>query len=445
MFPPQLPTSNKVTQIASDDEEKDLNNGGTSHLHLPNSRKTHMNTATAWHGLDNGTGAAACLLVMDENPHLIEWLAYHYQILPLRHLIIASDKLSLTSPSDVLGRWEELINITKWTDDDFGYKANARARTDLQHRYRQKTFVAQCLRHFKELDEVSWVFIHDVDEYVTFNRAADDDMTKLDEVQKIRQIANDYLCDNVTAPAHVRLTYDRKKRYLEKAKRTDLAEFDMKGLEFLELRRQLPPIDDETATIMGFMEKIREEPHSPFQSKPCHAIPRLVISAKEGPPRELVNAAVPSGHFDLKNLETLRFYRTAEKGSLDWNRFEKTAIDLSRVSKFELPDKIKNIHSPIKACSEPFVDTYYAESVLKIHHYIGTWEAYSTRADPRRTKLKYDAYSSIDDGAVYDTQSWLRAFVSNVGIERAQILLEGVGNWSSTAEVYKRKYAHGGA
>eukprot|EP00970_Alexandrium_tamarense_P016130 scaffold6184_cov62-Alexandrium_tamarense.AAC.1 len=37
----------------------------------------------------NTDGLSACLLVNDENPRLPEWLAYHYQMLPLRSLIVA--------------------------------------------------------------------------------------------------------------------------------------------------------------------------------------------------------------------------------------------------------------------------------------------------------------------------------------------------------------------
>ena len=31
---------------------------------------------------------AACLLMKDDNHHLIEWIAYHYLVLPLRYLVI---------------------------------------------------------------------------------------------------------------------------------------------------------------------------------------------------------------------------------------------------------------------------------------------------------------------------------------------------------------------
>ena len=34
---------------------------------------------------------SACMLVMDDNHRLTEWLAYHYHVLPLRYLVVAVD------------------------------------------------------------------------------------------------------------------------------------------------------------------------------------------------------------------------------------------------------------------------------------------------------------------------------------------------------------------
>lgn len=62
---------------------------------------------------------SACMLIMDGNHFLIEWLAYHYHSANLRHLIIHSDKNSATSPSEVLDRWRDRITIQEWTETDF--------------------------------------------------------------------------------------------------------------------------------------------------------------------------------------------------------------------------------------------------------------------------------------------------------------------------------------
>mmetsp|Transcript_38845 Transcript_38845/g.94042 ORF Transcript_38845/g.94042 Transcript_38845/m.94042 type:complete len:82 (+) Transcript_38845:465-710(+) len=51
---------------------------------------------------------SACLLIMDDNHYLIEWLAYHYQVMPLRRLIVLSDPKSRTTPLPILERWNGL-------------------------------------------------------------------------------------------------------------------------------------------------------------------------------------------------------------------------------------------------------------------------------------------------------------------------------------------------
>lgn len=50
-------------------------------------------------------GLAAFLLVTDESLRLDEWIAYHYHVLPLRHLVVAVDPASVTSPAAILSRW----------------------------------------------------------------------------------------------------------------------------------------------------------------------------------------------------------------------------------------------------------------------------------------------------------------------------------------------------
>jgi hypothetical protein len=72
---------------------------------------------------DDYASISACLLVMDDNHFLIEWLAYHYEVLPLRRLIVARDPRSRMSLSHILRRWKGLINITEWQDDDYFHAA----------------------------------------------------------------------------------------------------------------------------------------------------------------------------------------------------------------------------------------------------------------------------------------------------------------------------------
>lgn len=45
----------------------------------------------------NQDAFAACLMIMDDNRRLIEWIPYHYYVLPLRHLVVFVDGPSTVS------------------------------------------------------------------------------------------------------------------------------------------------------------------------------------------------------------------------------------------------------------------------------------------------------------------------------------------------------------
>lgn len=62
---------------------------------------------------------SACLLTMDDNSRLPEWLSYHYFALNLRYLVVAVDPNSRTSPSAILDRFRSRMKVVEWTDRDF--------------------------------------------------------------------------------------------------------------------------------------------------------------------------------------------------------------------------------------------------------------------------------------------------------------------------------------
>ena len=70
---------------------------------------------------DEEDGFAACLIIMDDNHYLIEWLAYHYTVLPLKRLIVAIDPRSKTSPKAIFDRYRSrgLIDITEWYNETY--------------------------------------------------------------------------------------------------------------------------------------------------------------------------------------------------------------------------------------------------------------------------------------------------------------------------------------
>jgi hypothetical protein len=112
---------------------------------------------------------SACLLIMDDNHRLIEWIAYHYFAMPLKFLVVTVDPRSRTSPVKILDRWRPLMNITLWGDADFDFGVNmtalnetdGQAKTNL-HRKRQALYLQK--------KKQTWTSFHDVDEFLTVDQ-----------------------------------------------------------------------------------------------------------------------------------------------------------------------------------------------------------------------------------------------------------------------------------
>ena len=69
---------------------------------------------------DGNKTFSACLLVMDDNHRLVEWLAYHYHVLPLRYIIVAVDPRSESSPTYLFNQWRRKgMVIVEWEDKTF--------------------------------------------------------------------------------------------------------------------------------------------------------------------------------------------------------------------------------------------------------------------------------------------------------------------------------------
>lgn len=105
---------------------------------------------------------SACLLIRDDNHFLIEWIAYHYHVAKLRHLVITIDPNSLTSPTRILNRWSNLMTIEEWNqshyvphdfESHFVNVSSGLSYRMKQHRARQQLFNLECLKHLKLLNK----------------------------------------------------------------------------------------------------------------------------------------------------------------------------------------------------------------------------------------------------------------------------------------------------
>jgi hypothetical protein len=129
---------------------------------------------------------AGCLFIMDDTIRLLEWLAYHYTVLPLSHLMVAIDPKShkVDRIMEILDAWRDKIDIkaygndTEWLDLpwDYGYSRSIRTpsghlmkwfkekTSDIYiqqvHKRRQNYFCVHCMRYMKERG-MDWTIITD--------------------------------------------------------------------------------------------------------------------------------------------------------------------------------------------------------------------------------------------------------------------------------------------
>lgn len=406
------------------------------------------------HSVDDGM--SACLLVMDDNHFLIEWLAYHYHTLPLRYLVIAVDPRSKTSPEPILRRWNDATNnltIVVWNHDDDYVTADelvqaeehvrryfgAQLRPELvRHRARQRMFYYKCLQHMKQ-QQRQWTALIDTDEYLALN------------YEKIRQWHD--------AKNHNNNNKDRA-----------------------EPRPPPPPRIEEPGSILKFLHQELYQNPDPFSNitLPCIQIPRIRFGAVESD-RALVEQGVPkiSNHINGTyynnntvwsgyNFATLRWRWHAHEQNYNLNRISKTILDVSRLAWSDL-QPIDSIHRPIRQyCGHRKLHIRKSEQVLVLHHYLGTWEQYSFRDDARQGKERsqkvctsgrrpreqskpiqkpslshslitsppyipiimqqaYHAIQGIDTETDDALRPWLQGFVNSVGLDIAMALTKDAG------------------
>jgi hypothetical protein len=363
---------------------------------------------------------SACLLIKDDNDILNEWIAYHYHVLKLRTLVVAMDPSSQTSPSVVLERWRDMMEIEEWTDavymPDFflqkqyhlvpslignmtnsstsqfhdvdDAKTEEQVRQDLikvnNHRFRQATFFGSCIKDLRQKNK-TWMLHIDTDEYIVLH-------PKVRTQDHWRSVSLDPLIQ----PSSI--------------------------LKFLK----------EAASI-----------HSNGLSYPCISMPRLLFGSKEDTtttdPDRVSQIPKP---FHPTKFETLRWkYHSDYDNDLKLNGKPKVILDLSAIpskSNF-LEEGVFSIHRPgLRMCrrNRDILFDKQSKFPLTVNHYIGSWERYSHRSDARRSRQQYDVNARVtadgkDDGWI---DGWVSSFVKEHGIATASRLLAEYTQASSSKE-----------
>jgi hypothetical protein len=356
---------------------------------------------------DGNTTFSACLLVMDDNPRLAEWLAYHYHVLPLRHVIVASDPRSQTNATFLFNRWRRQgMVVHEWHDADFWKGATPTAplkalpeHSSLQlkrdrHRGRQKFFYRTCLATLQGTNR-TWVTLHDSDEYLVYNHAGGAAFPAWQARQQARH----------NASALHGATSSRMQPHM------------------------VPPTTAEAGQMITYLQHEAAAGLDYYQ-KPCIGVPRLQFGTAESTAAER-NERAPNNVVDPLQLDTLRWRKHALRNDFVKNALGKVILDVSRLPEVHTLPYFTSLHRPIKTiCPAPWSNEW--ESGFRLHHYLGSWEAYSFRDDSRRggersrEQWEYKATSNAEqtDDVI---RPWVQGFVATHGQEQARHLLADAG------------------
>ena len=299
-----------------------------------NGIKTDNNTSSWWSSPPPSSSSdsyfSACLLVMDENHRLPEWLAYHYYMLPLRHLVLLVDPRSETSPMDIVHRWRPYMKIDVWNHSDLT-EFHPRADFTLTriHRGAQHRFYTQCAMHLRQLNR-TWVTFYDVDEYLYLDPEA------VSEYPLWRNPSSS------TQPGSI--------------------------LHFLQ---QLERTTNKTTNNTGMLR---------YKDKAlaagCFYIDRSYFGATEER-ADLVQRRVPS-YLNGRHFETLRWlHRTSHQDTTN-NGFGKSILHVSASQK--TLNFNGHVHRVLNSCPLRPSRLHFP---FRIRHYLGSWQAYTSRADAR--------------------------------------------------------------
>ena len=359
---------------------------------------------------ESGDIFSACLKIKDDNHWLVEWLAYHYHVLPLRNLIVFKDPNPQTSPDAILERWRPRLNylqvwnisdeIMAWNSSTMPKISSITKNTDVNmHRRRQNHFYTKCLAHLKEHQAqtmTTWVLLTDTDEFVRPNSyVLKDDSPNLRQPGSVVRLLN--------------------------AKQLELRQARAKKRK-------------------GAVQYFNKTSNKPDKTK-CLLIPRFLMTNREARDDQ-VQSDIPQGFNGTSLLTTRWLYRSKEEVGLGKNVVHLGNLDSSELSAVNSKGPHRVLTGPCpRAVNQPRGQLYHSDTWLLIQHYIGTLEQYTFRDDPRnylkhflsRTEkwlmVQQNATNNNTDPVFDDAlRPWLLGFVESVGMEEAIRLLDGVGN-----------------
>lgn len=195
------------------------------------------------------------------------------------------------------------------------------------------------------------------------------------------------------------------------------------------IRKALPTYHSSHKTILEYLhDQMEPDSHNTiFQDEICHLMVRLYFSAIENDHEKSERGANVSQYgIDYTRFSTVQYFHHDERTIFGMNRYGKVLVNLRKTPWKELDRDMYSIHQPNSpSCTQPLKP--YINGILRVHHYLGSWEQYISREDVRRTREKYEKGNSVDAGEDYQIQDWLHRFVQVVGVEKSKKLLHYAG------------------
>lgn len=330
---------------------------------------------------------AGCLIVKDDNQLLPEWLAYHYTVMPLRHLIIAADPLSYTRVERVVENFRSIgMKIKLVTGNEYWYdgvwSGNKLENFDPKNHttesrfkiyvHRQSSFYTRCLRTLHRQD-FKHVMTLDTDEFFTYNQE-----------WKIEPDGNTSPELNSKVPKHVGKQNETLAHWIDSG---------------------IDPI---------FSNLYTDKHHG------CIVMPRVLVSPEESPAGKT--------QMYLEDGFNASYYNTILFQTRGIHKFQGMQLGkpLLNVGKY-MWHPVENPHQPFKEYCFSY-GSYEAkpnlpwEYSILVHHNIGSFESFAS-LNPLRKKDNFDDRQSglIEHGTVADDSKagWLKEFIELVGKEKA--------------------------
>lgn len=432
-------------QSEADEEEEDAEEAKHNRNTTTNNNEATTSSLLSFNSSSSTSFFSACLLTMDDNHRLPEWISYHYLTLNLKYLVVAVDPHSKTSPLQIFDRWKDRIEIVIWSDHDFALTnlmINTTSDTAEQrinkHRTRQQNFYRACMKYLKRQKQqsITWTAFIDTDEFITINN---------DALQVVGGGVNSHNGNSVpqlislSQPGSIlRIVEALSNSSSSRSSTNNMHNNETSSSDLLAgalangQLRVIQSSSNNASSTKNNNKTIAADIIPPFwyehfQQSCCATIARALYSAVESSDEE-INRDVPD-FINPMHYDTLRYRYRAVKRNGGINSPGKSIIDLSRIKRNDYKRR-GNAHRPLTTiCPNAWIG--YDQLPIGIHHYLGSWGSYSSREnDARKGPIRnYDDWnrrSMMQQGGPDDEiRPWISSFVNYVGGQKnAQFLLQ---------------------